>query len=72
MRQEQIEKTLSQWGSEQVEQSLAELEASGRAQIVERYGARFWSASPSHYPVESQSQATSPECRRVRGTKDGT
>jgi len=68
MRQEQIEKTLSQWGSEQVEQSLAELEASGRAQIVERYGARFWSASPSHYPVESQSQATSPECRRVRGT----
>lgn len=72
MQQEQIEQTLTQWAPEQVEQSLAELEASGQAQIVERYGARFWSASPSHYPVESQSQATSPERRRARRMKDGT
>lgn len=72
MRQEQIEKTLSEWGCEQVEQSLAELAASGQAQIVERYGTRFWSASPSFYPPESQSQATSPKSLEIGRTKDGT
>jgi wyosine [tRNA(Phe)-imidazoG37] synthetase (radical SAM superfamily) len=70
MRQEQIEKTLTQWAPEQVAQSLAELEASNQAQIVNRYGARFWSASPSHYPIESQSQATSPEGIRNRRVKE--
>jgi wyosine [tRNA(Phe)-imidazoG37] synthetase (radical SAM superfamily) len=72
MRQEQIEKTLTQWAPEQVGQSLAELEASNRAQIVNRYGARFWSASPSHYPIESQSQASSPERLRNRRVKEET
>jgi wyosine [tRNA(Phe)-imidazoG37] synthetase (radical SAM superfamily) len=66
MRQEQIEKTLSRWSPEQVGQTLAELEASNRAQIVVRHGIRFWSASPSHYPSESQSQATAPERIRDR------
>jgi hypothetical protein len=66
MRQVQFEKTLAQWAPKQVVQSLAELEASGRAQVVERYGIRFWSASPSHYPIESQSQATSPDRLRIR------
>jgi wyosine [tRNA(Phe)-imidazoG37] synthetase (radical SAM superfamily) len=72
MRQEQIEKTLSQWAPEQVGQSLAELEASNRAQIVNRYGARFWSASPSHYPIGSQSQATSPEGIKNRRVNEET
>jgi wyosine [tRNA(Phe)-imidazoG37] synthetase (radical SAM superfamily) len=72
MRQEQIEKTLSQWAPERVGQSLAELEASNRAQIVNRYGARFWSASPSHYPIGSQSQATSPEGIKNRRVNEET
>ena len=66
MRQEQIERSLTQWAPEQVEQSLVDLETSGRAQVVERYGIRFWSATPSYYPIESQSQATSPERLRIR------
>jgi wyosine [tRNA(Phe)-imidazoG37] synthetase (radical SAM superfamily) len=49
MRQEELERTLARWNSESVQQALTELEASGRAQIVERYGVRFWSAAPAHY-----------------------
>jgi hypothetical protein len=29
---------------------LTELEKSGKAQVVERLGTRFWSASPAYYP----------------------
>ncbi len=57
MRQEELERTLSQWMPERVEQSLAALDASGRAQMVERFGVRFWIATPSHFPNESKSQA---------------
>ena len=52
MREDELERTLSQWDPERVRDTLAELEASGRAQVVERYGVRFWSAGPSLYPDE--------------------
>ncbi|MFL7894293.1 MAG: radical SAM protein [Anaerolineales bacterium] len=68
MSQEQIERSLSQLSSQQVEQALADLEASGRAQKIDRYGIHFWCASPSHYPSESQSKTTSLEGVRNRRT----
>jgi wyosine [tRNA(Phe)-imidazoG37] synthetase (radical SAM superfamily) len=61
MRQDEIERTLSHWTPGQVQQVLVDLEASGRAQIVERLGVKFWSASPSHYPDEAQSLRTRPK-----------
>jgi wyosine [tRNA(Phe)-imidazoG37] synthetase (radical SAM superfamily) len=64
MRQEELERSLARWAPEHVNQSLTELEASGRAQVVERYGARFWSAAPSYYPDKAHSQATAPSRRR--------
>ena len=70
MRQEEIKRTLTNWSAEQVEKLLAELEACGRAQVVDRYGVHFWSASPAHYPVESQSQATSPEALSIRSSTE--
>lgn len=63
MRQEELEHTLSHWTPGKVRQVLAELEGSGRAQIVERLGVCFWSASPSHYPDEAQSLRTRPGTR---------
>jgi wyosine [tRNA(Phe)-imidazoG37] synthetase (radical SAM superfamily) len=60
MRQDELERTLSRWSVEQVEGALAELQTSGRAQIVERLGTRFWSASPSVYPDEIHSKRTNP------------
>ncbi|MEJ2596753.1 MAG: radical SAM protein [Anaerolineales bacterium] len=60
MRQEDLERALSRWSPGQVSRVLANLEASGRAQVVERYGVRFWSAAPSYYPDEGQSLRTYP------------
>jgi wyosine [tRNA(Phe)-imidazoG37] synthetase (radical SAM superfamily) len=61
MRQEELERTLSQWSPGKVKQSLFALEISGQAQVVKRYGERFWSAAPSQFPEHSQSQSTSPD-----------
>ncbi|MGQ9833716.1 MAG: radical SAM protein [Candidatus Villigracilaceae bacterium] len=60
MREDELRKALSRWSSADVDSTLQELEHSGRAQVIERYGCRFWSAAPSHYPDETQSQRTAP------------
>jgi len=52
--------TLNRWTPIDINKTLSDLEHSGKAQVVERYGCRFWSASPSHYPDEAQSQRTAP------------
>ncbi len=52
MRQEELERTLARWTPGQVSQALTELEVGQKAQVVERYGTRFWSASPSYYPAK--------------------
>jgi wyosine [tRNA(Phe)-imidazoG37] synthetase (radical SAM superfamily) len=53
MRQEELERALSRWSPGHVDQVLADLRASGRAQLLERYGVRFWSAAASRYPGEA-------------------
>lgn len=53
MRQAELERTLDRWSPEQVQQVLKGLEASHRAQKVERYGLTFWSAASSLYPDSS-------------------
>jgi wyosine [tRNA(Phe)-imidazoG37] synthetase (radical SAM superfamily) len=65
MRQDELERTLARWSPGQVSETLAELEASGRAQIVERYGTRFWSATPARYPKSRQSIRNIPGRRRL-------
>jgi len=60
MRQDELERTLEQAAPGRAGEILGELKHSGRAQVVERYGIRFWSASPSHYPSETQSMTTDP------------
>jgi wyosine [tRNA(Phe)-imidazoG37] synthetase (radical SAM superfamily) len=61
MRQEELERTLAQWTAGEIGQALAALAASGQAQVVERHGARFWSAASAYYPGETRSLAVSPE-----------
>ncbi len=64
MRQEELERTLARWTPDRVQEALADLADSGRVQVVERYGARFWSAAPSRYPDEANSLAAAPgQCR---------
>jgi len=52
IREQTLIRTVARWFPDQAKDALQALEASGRAQVVERYGVRFWSASPSYYPVE--------------------
>jgi wyosine [tRNA(Phe)-imidazoG37] synthetase (radical SAM superfamily) len=52
MREEELVETLERWSPGDVAATLSELEKSGQTQSVERYGVRFWSASPAYYPTE--------------------
>ncbi len=65
MRQDELERTLARWSPGQVKDALEKLEADGRAQIVERYGTRFWSATPAHYPKSRQSIRNIPGRQRL-------
>jgi wyosine [tRNA(Phe)-imidazoG37] synthetase (radical SAM superfamily) len=58
MRQDELERMLARWSSGQVKEALEKLEASGRAQIVNRNRMNFWSAAPAYYPDDNQSQRT--------------
>ncbi|MBN1303648.1 MAG: radical SAM protein [Anaerolineales bacterium] len=51
MREDELVETLKHFSPGEVTATLLELEKSGRAQLVERLGTRFWSASPSYYPA---------------------
>lgn len=66
MRQEELERTLAEWAPGQVNDALQALEESGQAQVVNRFGAQFWSAAPSRYPDEAHSLTTAPGVRRHR------
>jgi wyosine [tRNA(Phe)-imidazoG37] synthetase (radical SAM superfamily) len=52
MREAELIRTLKRYDPEDISTTLAELEKTGKAQIVERLGTRFWSASPAYYPPE--------------------
>ncbi len=54
MRHEELVRTLHHWAPEEVTEALDELARSGRAQVVERYGVHFWSASPAFYPDKAR------------------
>lgn len=60
MNEEDLLQTLERWSPGTVKATLSRLETSGRAQVVERYGLRFWSAAPSYYPGEAESHAADP------------
>jgi wyosine [tRNA(Phe)-imidazoG37] synthetase (radical SAM superfamily) len=49
MREEEVRRVPHRWSPTEVRDALAEVEASGRIQIVERFGTRFWTAAGSRY-----------------------
>jgi len=56
MRESELIETLTKWSSKDVSNTLAALESSGKAQVVIRYGVRFWSASSEFYPGNQKEQ----------------
>lgn len=55
MSEDDLRGTLERWTPGQVNTALKQLSSSGRAQVLERYGIRFWSAASSHYPDSKRS-----------------
>lgn len=51
MLEHELISTLNNFSPGDVTAVLRDLEASGRAQVVERFGVRYWSASPGFYPT---------------------
>jgi len=49
MRGDQLERSLERWTPDQIREALVQLAADGRAQMIERFGVRFWSAAGSRY-----------------------
>lgn len=50
MREDELVETLGHFSTQEVTATLLALGSSGRAQVIERLGVRFWSASPAFYP----------------------
>lgn len=53
MEEEELMRTLRRWTPGQVGKTLAKLASSGHAQVVTRYGQRFWSCSKAMYEKKS-------------------
>lgn len=66
MSQTDLERELARWTPGEVDEALAGLETSGQAQVVERFGQRFWSAALAAYPDEARSRVVSPDSLRTR------
>jgi wyosine [tRNA(Phe)-imidazoG37] synthetase (radical SAM superfamily) len=49
MEEGELIASLEKWAPQDVKQTLNELEYSRKAQVVERYGKRFWSVSTARY-----------------------
>ncbi|MFN2304437.1 MAG: radical SAM protein [Anaerolineales bacterium] len=50
MRESELFDSLTAWPANEVQNTLDELKASGRAKVVTRNGIRHWSASEAYYP----------------------
>ncbi len=51
-----LRRTLERWTPGQVEDALNHLSDTGQAQVVERYGERFWSAAGCHFPARRSTE----------------
>lgn len=50
MKESELVEALDTWSTDDIRKTLEELENSGKAQIVERYGTRFWRAADAFFP----------------------
>jgi wyosine [tRNA(Phe)-imidazoG37] synthetase (radical SAM superfamily) len=60
MRDDELRRALGKFVPGQVDEIITQVAASGQAQIIERYGVRFWIAAQAHFPNEDQSKRTKP------------
>jgi hypothetical protein len=59
--QQELQVILADWAPGELKHVLATLQASGKAQSVERYGRTFWTAGTSRFPSQAESRRTKPK-----------
>ena len=52
LREEDLIRALNRWAPTRVTEALRELAASGRAQVISRFGHRYWAAATATYPKQ--------------------
>jgi wyosine [tRNA(Phe)-imidazoG37] synthetase (radical SAM superfamily) len=52
MREEDLVRTLNRWAPSRVTEALRELAASGRAQVISRFGHHFWTAAGARFATK--------------------
>jgi hypothetical protein len=67
MEEEDLVRTLEQWKPGDVCEVLGKLDASGCAQVVTRFGRRFWSASGARYGGGTAGRKQDPATKGVPG-----
>lgn len=71
MREEELAQALARWSPDQVRAALSELALRGAAQVVERYGARFWCAAGAYYAGDAVTAPTRRVTVHSRGLEEG-
>jgi wyosine [tRNA(Phe)-imidazoG37] synthetase (radical SAM superfamily) len=71
MREDELLQTLTRWSSGELNTAMKELENSGRAQVIERYGYRFWSAACALYPEDASNKTQMDEASRRSKLQEG-
>ena len=61
MREDELINALKHWTRGDVYKELAQLEDSGQARFIERFGARFWTTALSRFPDGNQRRTTTPD-----------
>jgi wyosine [tRNA(Phe)-imidazoG37] synthetase (radical SAM superfamily) len=57
MREEELLRSLHRWAPSRVTEALRELAASGRAQVISRFGHQFWSSAGARYAEKPGSRS---------------
>lgn len=61
MREEELLRSLHRWAPRRVTEALRELAASGRAQLISRFGHQFWSSAGARYAQKPGSHSQQEE-----------
>jgi len=64
LREEQLYALLEPWPRKKISRVLGQLERSGKAHRIKRFGVKFWTGGSSQFPEKEQSERTAPGRKR--------
>ena len=70
MEEGELKRALENQASGQIEPALEQLTSSGKVQVVERYGRRYWSSSSCYYPKHRKDRAVAARRQRETGRRN--